>query len=398
MSKRNAKSSVDDMRLPQLRIELEKRSLDTSGPKAQLLERLKKDIAGDSSCSSDGLSATNALDVVSPAPPCSSHDEDMARGKRARTAVSSISEGLICSISHELMVDPVCTSDGVTYERKEIETWFQQNETSPATNLRLDAKTLIPNLIAKNTIAKLLASGELEDKVREDWEERKRGVDLIRAQKLFDEGKTEDAAELGHPKAQGVMACLCHHGAGGRIQDHVQSVFWAKKAAAGGDLMGQLMLGQAYVSAIGGLPRNHALALEWFTKAAEQGCEISMPMIGHMYKKGGHGVTKSLETAFSWYQKAAEKGVRVGQFELGMCYYEGCGVTKSLLTARHWFQKSADQDFSLAQRELGIMVMKGEGGGQDAEEAGALWKKAAAKGDAKAQGFLEKLKTIHFRD
>jgi len=398
MSKRNAKSSVDDMRLPQLRIELEKRSLDTSGPKAQLLERLKKDIAGDSSCSSDGLSATNALDVVSPAPPCSSHDEDMARGKRARTAVSSISEGLICSISHELMVDPVCTSDGVTYERKEIETWFQQNETSPATNLRLDAKTLIPNLIAKNTIAKLLASGELEDKVREDWEERKRGVDLIRAQKLFEENKIEEAAELGHLRAQREMAGWYHHGIGGQAQDHVKSLFWAMKAAAGGDMPGQFMLGNAYQEALGGLPKNYALAVEWYTKAGEQGCVNSVPFIGRIYKTGGYGVTKSLETAFSWYQKAAEKGVRVGQFELGMCYYEGCGVTKSMLTARHWFQKSVDQDYCSAQCELGMMLMKGEGGGQNAKEAGALWEKAAAQGDIQAQGFLEKLKSVHFRD
>jgi len=394
MSKRNAKSSVDDMRLPQLRIELEKRSLDTSGPKAQLLERLKKDIAGDSSCSSDGLSATNALDVVSPAPPCSSHDEDMARGKRARTAVSSISEGLICSISHELMVDPVCTSDGVTYERKEIETWFQQNETSPATNLRLDAKTLIPNLIAKNTIAKLLASGELEDKVREDWEERKRGVDLIRAQKLFDEGKIEDAAELGHHEAQATMSCRCQYGRVGQAQDDVKSVYWAQKAATGGDKFGQWRLGFAYEAALGGLAKNWVLALEWYTKAAEQGCVTSMNGTGVIYQEGGYGVTRNIETAVSWFNKAAEKGSTNSRIMLGMCYYHGKGVAKSLVTARYWYQQSADQD-AVAQRKLGMMMLKGEGGEQDMEAAGALWKKAAARGDGKARSYLEKQKTFY---
>eukprot|EP00613_Pedinella_sp_CCMP2098_P072287 CAMPEP_0171912888 /NCGR_PEP_ID=MMETSP0993-20121228/11415_1 /TAXON_ID=483369 /ORGANISM="non described non described, Strain CCMP2098" /LENGTH=410 /DNA_ID=CAMNT_0012546805 /DNA_START=21 /DNA_END=1253 /DNA_ORIENTATION=+ len=405
MSKRKTNSSADGMRLPELRIELEKRSLGTSGPKAQLLERLKKAIAEESS-SSDGLSAANALDVVSPAPSCSNHDEDSARGKRARTTVSSISEGLICSISHELMVDPVCTSDGITYERKEIETWFQQNDTSPATNLRLDSKTLISNISAKNTIAKLLASGELEQKVCEDWEERKRDVDLIRAQKLFDEKKVEEAAKLGHPRAQGMMACRFRFGIDGEAKDEMKSVYWAKKAATGGDMNGQFLLADAYEEALGGLEKNNALALEWYIKAAEQGCASSMKNISNIYESGGHGVTSNLETAASWCIKAAEKGCICAQHNLGSLYYNGKGVAKSLVTARHWYQKSVDQydedkedeDCASSQCELGTMIMKGEGGGQDPEEAVSLWKKAAAQGNVKARGYLEKMKTFNFDD
>jgi len=135
-------------------------------------------------------SPAGAFYVDSSSSSSSNRDGDIVRDKRSRTMVSSIlgsiSEELVCSISHELMVDPVCTLDGATYERKEIETWFQENDSSPETNLRLDAKTLIPNKIAKNTIAKLLATGELGEKVQADWEKRKQGVNLIRAQKLLD--------------------------------------------------------------------------------------------------------------------------------------------------------------------------------------------------------------------
>jgi len=347
-----------------------------------------------------GESAASAFNVDSPSSSSSNRDEVIARDKRSRTTISSIlgsiSEDLVCSISHELMVDPVCTLDGSTYERTEIETWFQENDTSPETNLRLDAKTLIPNKIAKNTIAKLLATGELGEKVKVDWEERKRGMDLIRAQKLFDEDKIEEAAELGHPEAQGYMAARCHGGTHGQAQDNAKSVYWAKKAAAGGDINGQFRLGFAYDEALGGLAKNYALALEWYSKAAEQGCLVSMANIGILYHNGGHGVTMNLKTSVSWFRKSAEKGDPSGQFNLGLCYYVGRGVKISLATARRWFQQSSNQNSDAAHRELGTMMMKGEGGRQDAEEAGALWKKAAAKGDEAAQRNLEMLKTIKF--
>ncbi|CAK9045974.1 unnamed protein product [Durusdinium trenchii] len=50
-----------------------------------------------------------------------------------------------CPISQEVMVDPVTTSDGHTYDRKPIEEWLRNNDTSPNTGLVLPNKTLIPN-------------------------------------------------------------------------------------------------------------------------------------------------------------------------------------------------------------------------------------------------------------
>jgi len=332
-----------------------------------------------------------------PSSSSSNRDEYIAQDNRSRTTVSSIlagsiSEDFVCSISHELMVDPVCTSDGATYERKEIETWFQQNDTSPETNLRLHTKTLIPNKIAKNTIAKLLASGELEETVRDNWETRKQGMDLIRSQKLFDEKKIKEAAELGHPEAQGGVSARCYHGSDGQAQDKVKSVYWAKKTAVGGDRLGQHLLGYMYHFAQGGLAKNLALAFEWYTKAAEQGCVASMNNIGSVHQHN----TNDLKTAASWYCKSAEKGDAFGQFHFGLCYHAGKGVKKNLITARSWFQKSADQNDGDAQCELGKMMMKGEGGRQDVKEAVVLWEKAAAQGDKRARGNLEKLKTVQF--
>ena len=50
-----------------------------------------------------------------------------------------------CCISQNLMTDPVKTVDGHTYDRVQIERWFQYNNTSPLTGLLLSNKTLESN-------------------------------------------------------------------------------------------------------------------------------------------------------------------------------------------------------------------------------------------------------------
>ena len=54
-------------------------------------------------------------------------------------------ESLLCPITHEIMVDPVVAADGFSYDRKAIEVWLANNNTSPMTNAVLKNKSLIPN-------------------------------------------------------------------------------------------------------------------------------------------------------------------------------------------------------------------------------------------------------------
>lgn len=66
-----------------------------------------------------------------------------------------------CHISSEIMEDPVLTEDNFTYERKNIERWFQSNETSPLTNLVLSNLDLRPNLSMKENIAQYLRGADI---------------------------------------------------------------------------------------------------------------------------------------------------------------------------------------------------------------------------------------------
>ncbi|CAF1321569.1 unnamed protein product [Didymodactylos carnosus] len=60
----------------------------------------------------------------------------------------------LCPITHELMLEPMCASDGYSYEKHAIEQWILQKKTSPITNLPLKHQSLYPNKILKMLIEK----------------------------------------------------------------------------------------------------------------------------------------------------------------------------------------------------------------------------------------------------
>ena len=70
-------------------------------------------------------------------------------------------EQYLCSITRNLMSDPVATADGHTYERIAIEKWLVRNETSPMTGLVLPHKTLMPIFALKSLIDDFKAKGGL---------------------------------------------------------------------------------------------------------------------------------------------------------------------------------------------------------------------------------------------
>jgi len=71
---------------------------------------------------------------------------------------------LCCHISSDIMDDPVKTVDGFTYERKNIERWFQTNDKLPLTNLVLSSLELLPNVQKKEEIATFLSATDITSK------------------------------------------------------------------------------------------------------------------------------------------------------------------------------------------------------------------------------------------
>ena len=82
-------------------------------------------------------------------------DKGKAQGQACAPHSQDFPDEFVCPITLTLMTDPVITSDGQTYERKAIEDWLQQNNTSPLTAVELDNKKLIPNVALRSQILSL---------------------------------------------------------------------------------------------------------------------------------------------------------------------------------------------------------------------------------------------------
>jgi len=71
----------------------------------------------------------------------------------AQQRVATLEASMECSITHELMADPVMCADGQTYERSAIEQWFDTGSaTSPATGEVLASLNLVPYIALRSAI------------------------------------------------------------------------------------------------------------------------------------------------------------------------------------------------------------------------------------------------------
>ena len=64
----------------------------------------------------------------------------------------------LCPITHLIMRDPHCCTDGHSYEKEAISKWLQSHATSPLTRQHLESKALFPNRALSGAI--------------EEWEKR----------------------------------------------------------------------------------------------------------------------------------------------------------------------------------------------------------------------------------
>jgi len=97
----------------------------------------------------------------------------------------------LCPITRDLMVDPVCTADGQTYEKAAISRWLETRRVSPVTNSRLTDLTLTPNRPLRSLIEDYLnRQPELERKAQ-DQQALIAKVDLLAKDREAAEGKIQ---------------------------------------------------------------------------------------------------------------------------------------------------------------------------------------------------------------
>lgn len=96
------------------------------------------------------------------------------------------------------------------------------------------------------------------------------------------------------------------------------------------------------------------------------------------------------ETALSIWTPLAHAGIARAANNIGACFSEGLGVARDVKLAECWLSVASEGGDPVGQRNLASLYFKGEGSGvtQDNNRALALYRAAAAQGDATAQDML----------
>ena len=87
--------------------------------------------------------------------------------------------------------------------------------------------------------------------------------------------------------------------------------------------------------------------------------------------------------------RAALSGDPDAQFNLGVCYASGLGVSVDLPQAARWYRKAAERGNEKAETNLGYLYFRGgKGVARDYKEAVKWFSRAAEKGVAVAQAHM----------
>jgi hypothetical protein len=162
------------------------------------------------------------------------------------------------------------------------------------------------------------------------------------------------------------------------------AVGWLTKAASGGHVGAQSVLGDIYFNGKFSVQINNRKAVQWFNKAATQRDTFSMVALGYMHLKGV-GVPKDTAKSFEFYMRAARMGDADAQHAIASAYRKGTGVKQGLDKSINWERQSAEQGHAIAQFYLGVAHERGLGVMVDIEEAAKWYLKAAEKGIPPAQ-------------
>lgn len=180
-------------------------------------------------------------------------------------------------------------------------------------------------------------------------------------------------AKSGEARAQYELGQCLLRGRDAVTKDVKQGMAYITKAATNNDNSGksgygkaQMLLAHYYMVGrpFGHVQVNHVEAVFWLRKAAEQGLVRAQTIIATKYLlEGNHGIAKEEKTAIAYLRSAAEKSNHVhAQLALGDCYAKGLVVLLDEQKASEWYRRAAKQGVSkvsvAAQYKLGMLIMK----------------------------------------
>jgi TPR repeat protein len=225
----------------------------------------------------------------------------------------------------------------------------------------------------------------------------------------------EKAVARGDVQAAFAQGLIYHHG-NGVPQDKARAFALLRKAAEGGVMGAQNMLGIYYDDGEGGIARNPQEAEKWYALAVGQydlhglrnygnflvkksprGDPDFERGLGYLQQAAGMGLHAAQAdlagylsrdkpaAALFWREFAAASGDAEYQFQLAAQLRSGDKPLRDDARARRIFAALAKEGHQQAQTELAVMLEYGLGGDKDQAQALALFEKSAKQGSLVAQ-------------
>ncbi len=112
-----------------------------------------------------------------------------------------------------------------------------------------------------------------------------------------------EAAELGSPRSQNIVAAYYHEGRG-VDKDDEKAFQWYKKSAKQNYIYGLANMGWAFYHGVG-VSQDYKEAIVWYQKSAEKDHAESQYVLGYIFAEG-LGVKKDIQQAIAWLKKAEQ--------------------------------------------------------------------------------------------
>ncbi|MDD5028958.1 MAG: tetratricopeptide repeat protein [Rhodoferax sp.] len=202
---------------------------------------------------------------------------------------------------------------------------------------------------------------------------------------------TAKAAELGHPEAQANLGLLLVQGKD-LPKDVSTGVKLVQAAADQGDGFAWSLVGGFHQDGL--LPKSPAKAAQAYQQAVTKG-----------YPEARFYLTPALlrtaqidpaAGALDKDQQDAQSGQALAMLRLADRYADGIGVAEDLAQALLWYGKAAAQGNAVAQGMQGVLLVTGQAGVKDVKLGMAQTERAAAAGDAGAMFNMGKLYANNF--
>lgn len=193
-------------------------------------------------------------------------------------------------------------------------------------------------------------------------------------QKAADAGSLEAMYDLGD----------CYGDGEGVDKNMPLAIKWMTKAADGGFVNAQALLGLAYLMGHEGyLEQNYAFAEKYLLLAAEKENAEAQAYLSFLYVN-----TEEYGKALVWARKATQMSNPMGYYMLGRIYDEGLGVDVDHLKGLKYYEEAAKHGDADAQNMVGNIYLNADYVEHDPQKAFKYYQMAAAQGHLDGMGNL----------